>query len=118
MLCARSGGQQLSQQRNALPTGAPARAPPHKCATSGASEHDYTADGQDKLTFLDASGGEIGRISQQLLSLCPSSKVSRAGQVLAVVRKDLFNLFRCSFSVDVPAPDDLEAAGNLLEHAY
>jgi uncharacterized protein YxjI len=72
----------------------------------------------DELTFLDASGREIGRISQELLALCPSFKVSRAGQVLAVVRKDLFNLFRCSFTVDVPGPDDLEAAGNLLEHEY
>jgi uncharacterized protein YxjI len=72
----------------------------------------------DKLTFLDASGREMGQISQQLLSLRPAYEVSRGGQQLAVVKKDFFNLFRCSFTVDVPGPDDLEAKGKLLEHDY
>jgi len=72
----------------------------------------------DKLTFQDASGREIGQISQQLLSLRPAYEVSREGQVLAVVKKDFFNILRCSFTVDVPGPDDLEAKGNLLEHDY
>lgn len=72
----------------------------------------------NKLTFQDASGREIGKISQQLLSLRPAYEITRNGQVLAVVKKDFFNLFRCSFTVDVPGPDDLEALGNLLDHDY
>jgi uncharacterized protein YxjI len=70
------------------------------------------------LTFQDASGREMGQIVQQLLSLRPAYEVSREGRVLAVVKKDFFNILRCSFTVDVPGPDDLEAKGNLLEHDY
>jgi uncharacterized protein YxjI len=39
-------------------------------------------------------------------------------RVVAVVKKQLFTLFRCKFTVDVPGPDDLEAAGDFLEHEY
>lgn len=72
----------------------------------------------DKLTFQDASGREIGQIRQQLISLRPAYEVSRGGVVIAVVKKDFFNILRCSFTVDVPGPDDLEAKGKLLEHDY
>jgi uncharacterized protein YxjI len=72
----------------------------------------------DKLTFHDAQGREIGVISQRLISLRPSYEITRGGNVVAVVSKDFFTLFRCSFTVDVPGPDDLEAQGNLLDHDY
>jgi uncharacterized protein YxjI len=36
----------------------------------------------------------------------------------AVVKKALFTLFQCRFSVDVPGPDDLEATGDLFDHEY
>ena len=32
--------------------------------------------------------------------------------------KDLLTLVRCSFTVDVPGPDDLEAQGNIFDHEY
>jgi uncharacterized protein YxjI len=35
-----------------------------------------------------------------------------------VVKKHLFTLFRGRFTVDVPGPDDLEAAGDFLDHEY
>ncbi len=35
-----------------------------------------------------------------------------------MVKKDLINLFRCGFTVDVPGPEDLEAQGSLLDHEY
>ena len=37
---------------------------------------------------------------------------------MAVVKKKLFTLFRCRFTVDVPGPDDLEAVGDFLDHEY
>ncbi len=37
---------------------------------------------------------------------------------MAIVKRQLFTLFRAKFSVDVPGPDDLEARGNFLEHDY
>lgn len=72
----------------------------------------------NKLSFEDPSGRELGVIQEQLLSLRPSYEILRDGHVLAVVKKDFFNLFRCSFTVDVPGPNDLEAQGNLLDHDY
>ena len=32
--------------------------------------------------------------------------------------KSLFTLFRCSFSVDVPGPDDYTATGSFIDHDY
>ncbi len=72
----------------------------------------------DKLSFLDAQGHEMGVISERIISLRTSYEILRNGQVAAFVSKDLFTLFRCSFTVDVPGPDDLEAQGNLLDHDY
>jgi uncharacterized protein YxjI len=36
----------------------------------------------------------------------------------AVVKKELFTLFKCRFTVDVPGPDDLEATGDFMDHEY
>ena len=41
-----------------------------------------------------------------------------AGFLQAIVKKALFTLFQCRFSVDVPVPDDLEATGDLFGHEY
>ncbi len=35
-----------------------------------------------------------------------------------MVKKHLFTLFRCRFTVDVPGPDDLEAQGKFLDREY
>ena len=35
-----------------------------------------------------------------------------------MVKKKLFTLLRCRFTVDVPGPDDLEARGSFLDHEY
>jgi len=72
----------------------------------------------DKLSFLDAQGREMGVISERIISLRSTYEILRNGHVVGVVSKDLFSLFRCSFTVDVPGPDDLEARGNLLDHDY
>jgi uncharacterized protein YxjI len=71
-----------------------------------------------KLSFQDMQGQELAFIRQKLLALGPTYEVYREGQVAAVVKKHLFTLFRCRFTVDVPGPDDLEAAGNFLDHEY
>ena len=34
------------------------------------------------------------------------------------MKKSLFTFIHCKFTVDVPGPDDLEAAGNFLDHEY
>lgn len=72
----------------------------------------------DKLSFQDTSGRELAFIRQKLLSWGPTYEIARDGELLAVVKKDLFTFFRCRFTVDVPGPDDLEARGDFLDHEY
>lgn len=72
----------------------------------------------DKLSFKDRDGQEVALIDQKLLSFGPQYEIVRRGTTVAVVKKQLFTLFRARFTVDVPGPDDLEAKGNFLEHEY
>src|SRR6195256_6394656 len=63
----------------------------------------------DQLSFQDMRGNELAFIRQKLLAWGPTYEIHGRGQLRAVVKKAIFTLFRCSFSVDVPGPDDLEA---------
>jgi uncharacterized protein YxjI len=72
----------------------------------------------NKLSFQDMGGRELAFIEQKLLSWGPKYEISRGGQLAAVVKKELFTLFRCRFLVDVPGPDDLEAQGDFFDHEY
>lgn len=72
----------------------------------------------DKLSFQDMQGRELAFIRQKLLAWGPTYYIEREGHVFAEVRKHLFTLFRCKFTVDVPGPDDLEAQGDFLDREY
>ena len=72
----------------------------------------------DKLSFQDMQGHEVAFIRQKLLHWGPTYHIEKDGRVVAEVRKHLFTLFRCKFTVDVPGPDDLEATGGLLDREY
>lgn len=83
----------------------------------------YHVDGKvlsfgDKLSFRDAEGNDVAKIDQKLLSIGPQYEIIRGGKTVAVVKKQLFTLFRARFTIDVPGPDDLEAKGNFLDHEY
>lgn len=83
----------------------------------------YFVDGRafswgDKLSFQDMNGNELAFIRQKLLSWGPTYEITRGGELLAVVKKHLFTLFRCKFTVDVPGPDDLEAQGSFMDMEY
>jgi uncharacterized protein YxjI len=73
---------------------------------------------REKLSFEDMTGRELAFIREQVLSLRKAYEIHRDGRRVAVVRKDLFNLFRCRFTVDVEGPDDYEAQGSFLDHEY
>jgi uncharacterized protein YxjI len=45
-------------------------------------------------------------------------EITRDGKLAAMVKKHLFTLFRCKFTVDGPGPDDLEAQGSFLDMEY
>lgn len=72
----------------------------------------------DKLSFQDMEGRELAFIKQKLLRLKPTWEIYRKDKLAAVVQKELFTLFKCTFTVDVPGPDDLEAVGNFTDHEY
>jgi uncharacterized protein YxjI len=72
----------------------------------------------DQLAFRDLGGQELAFIRQKLLSWGPTYEIHRDGALAAVVKKELFTFFRCTFTVDVPGPNDLEASGNFTDHEY
>ena len=90
---------------------------------NAAGEDVFLVDGQafswgDKLSFQDMGGNELAFIRQKLLSWGPTYEIEVHGRLVAIVKKQLFTLFRCKFTVDVPGPDDLEASGDFLDHEY
>ena len=72
----------------------------------------------DKLSFQDMQRRELAFIRQKLLSWGPTYEIESQGRLAAVVKKKLFTLLRCRFTVDVPGPEDLEAQGSFLDHEY
>ncbi len=72
----------------------------------------------DKLSFQDMDGKELMQINQRVLSWGPTYELYKDGELRAEVRKELFTFFCCRFTVDVPGPDDMQAAGDLLDHEY
>ncbi len=72
----------------------------------------------DQLSFQDLAGNELVFIRQKLLAWGPTYEIYRGGALYATVHKEIFTLFHCRFSVDVPGPDDLEAEGDFLDHEY
>jgi len=83
----------------------------------------YFVDGKafsigDKLSFQDMQRNELAFIRQKLMSWGPTYEIYRGGALAAVVKKELFTLFRCRFTVDVPGPDDYEAQDNFTDMEY
>lgn len=71
-----------------------------------------------QLSFQDMQGNELAFIKQKVLSWGPTYEIYRGDRHYATVRKELFTFFKCSFTVDVEGPADLEAEGNLTDHEY
>ena len=83
----------------------------------------YFVDGKaisigDQLSFRDLEGNELAFIKQKVMSWGPTYEISRAGELVAVVKKELFAFFHHRFTVDVPGPNDLEAEGDFTDHEY
>jgi uncharacterized protein YxjI len=72
----------------------------------------------NQLSFQDMAGNELAFIRQKLLSWGPTYEISKGDQLLAVVHKELFTFFKCTFTVDVPGPDDMVAEGDFMDHRY
>ena len=72
----------------------------------------------DKLTIETMDGREMALIDQKLLSWGPTYEIWRNNRLAAVIKKSVFTLFRCEFTVDVPGPDDLLAEGDFWDQEY
>jgi uncharacterized protein YxjI len=70
------------------------------------------------LVIEDLQGRELATIQKKILSFGPTFEVYRAGRLEATVKKSLFTLFKCEFTLDLPGPDDPVAEGSFLEYEY
>jgi uncharacterized protein YxjI len=73
---------------------------------------------RNRLVVRDPEGREVAEVRRKLMAMRPTYEISIAGQEAAEVRKRLFTPFGDRFSIDVPGPDDLEMAGDLLDHEF
>lgn len=72
----------------------------------------------NQLSFQDPSGKQLAYISQEVLSWGPTYDISRDGQTLATVHKELFTFFKCTFSIEGEGANHLHAEGNFTDHDY
>lgn len=70
------------------------------------------------LSFLDRDKNEVARIVKRLISIGPVYDLYRGDREVAKISKNLFTLFRCKFTIDVPGPNDYEAIGSFIDHDY
>src|SRR4051812_43864237 len=57
----------------------------------------------DKLSFQDMQGNELAFIRQKLLAWGPTYEIYHGGALFAVVKENLWSLFKYRFTVDVGA---------------
>lgn len=86
-------------------------------------ENVYKLDGKvltltQTFALQDANGNELARMQAELLTLRRTMDIKRGGQVLATVRKALFNVLGQKFTVEVAGDGELEAQGDILNHEF
>jgi uncharacterized protein YxjI len=70
------------------------------------------------LSFQDMEQRELAHIQQKLLNWGLTFEITHDGELVAVVKKELFTFFHCVFHVDEPGHDALTAEGNFNDHEY
>ena len=72
----------------------------------------------NRLILRDAGGREVGEVRRKLAALRPTYQILIGGEKAAEVRKHLFTPLADRFTIDIPGPDDMEMAGDLLDHEF
>lgn len=72
----------------------------------------------EKLTLYDHDGNAVALLRKRMVSLRHVYDLYRDGKLFATISKDLLTLFRDSFTVDVPGPNDYSVSGSFLDHEY
>lgn len=73
---------------------------------------------RERINIRDEGGTDVGFVRQKITLLRKAWEIHLHGRHVATVSKDILTLLRCSFTVDVPGPDDYEAQGGFLHHDY
>ena len=71
-----------------------------------------------QLSFQDMTRNVLVSITQKLLSWGPTYEICRDDRPVAVVKKELFNVFSYRFAIERPGSTSLQATGNFLDHEY
>lgn len=66
----------------------------------------------------DVNGNELARMQKELLTLHKTMDIERGGQVLATVKKALFNVLSQHFTIDIAGDGELQAQGDILNHEF
>jgi uncharacterized protein YxjI len=73
---------------------------------------------RNRLVLRNPEGHEVAQVHRKLAAMRPTYQISVAGREAAEVRKHFVTPFGDRFTIDVPGPDDLEMAGDLVDHEY
>jgi uncharacterized protein YxjI len=71
-----------------------------------------------QLAFQDLAGNTLLSIKQQLMSWGPTYAISRDDTPVALVKKELFNVFSYRFTIDLEGASSLETNGDFSNHEY
>jgi len=90
---------------------------------NAAGENVYKVDGKvltlsQTFALQDANGNELATMKAEMLTLRKTMDIKRGGQVVAVVKKALFNILSQHFDVEVSGGGVLEAQGDILNHEF
>jgi uncharacterized protein YxjI len=74
---------------------------------------------RNTLNLEDAQGNVVAQIQERMLRVRDSMAIERDGGTIATVHKDLVNIIRTGFRVNLAdGGPDLRVQGNILEHEY
>lgn len=74
---------------------------------------------RNTLIFKDLQGNDLYKITEKLLRIRDTMDIKRADDSLAAtVKKDLINILRDKWRVEIPDGHDIEIRGNILDHEY
>lgn len=74
---------------------------------------------RNTLIFKDLRGNDLYKIQEKLIRIRDTIDIKRADDGLAAtVKKDLINILRDKWKVEIPDGPDMEIRGNILDHEY
>jgi uncharacterized protein YxjI len=72
----------------------------------------------NQLSFQDLDGNTLLSIKQQLMSWGPTYVILRGEETVAVVKKEIFHIFKYRFTIDLTGGAPMDAEGGFSDHEY